>query len=118
MNKFKIRGRLYKDWKVFFVEDKQREGVRTPMAVNTVFGRYSPSAGLFMDVTVFGEDAEVIVEKTAKEDEVELTGMLKQRKYKAKDGTTRNSVGMVVKTWRRIRPETKFDPDDDSVPFE
>jgi len=119
MNKFKIRGRIYKDWKVFFVEDKMRDNAKTPMAINTVFGRYSPKTGLFMDVTVFGDDAEKIVEKTAKDDEVELTGMLRQRKFKGKDGNSRTMTSMLVKTWRRIDPETKFDPDaDEEVSFD
>jgi len=117
MNKFKIRGRIYKDWKVFFVEDKMDGNKKVPMAVNTVYGRYSPKAGLFMDITLFGDDAEAIVEKTAKDDEVELTGMLRQRKFKGKDGNSRTMTSMLVKTWRRIEAEKKYDPDEDA-PFE
>lgn len=115
MNKFKMRGNLYNDWKVFMVKQKNLEDL--PLAINVLQGRYSPKNSLFMDISLTGEDATEIMNRTKKGDEIEAMGVLRPRRFEDKaTGKKRVSITFRVKVWQKVTEDVKWDPDSD-LPF-
>jgi len=117
VNKVLWEAKLFKDWKVFMVKNpKEPDGPPTPMAVNTLMDKRGRNT-TFMDLVLFGDLAEQIVDQTGINDYVEVKGFLTQRKFlDKKTGTTRTSYSVNVQAWRKVTPESEWDPDEDA-PF-
>lgn len=116
MNKFLIRGKLFRDWKIFMVPVYGKEGAMQPMAVNTVYERNATGKGsknvdhLYMDIVIFAEEAEKIVEVTKQGDQVEMKGYLRQRKYPDKTtGQNRYKFNLIVKVWKKLDESKQWD---------
>lgn len=70
--------------------------VATDRRKNDSTGQWEDGDSTFLDVTVFGFDAETIAEEVKKGDQVIATGRLKTREYQKRDGSTGFALEIVA----------------------
>ena len=107
LNNACLVGRVTKD--PFYRTTDKGEACGFSLAVDT--GKEETS---FFDCVAFNGNASIIHNHVNKGDQVGVTGSLRQRKFKAKDGSEKSVIEIVVNTIQLLTPKKK-EPEEPSI---
>jgi single-stranded DNA-binding protein len=100
MNEVKITGTLVRDTEIKTYSNEKGDGILCPFQILNTDGRKS-----YIDVIVFGDDAELLRDKT-KGTEVYVAGAIQQNRWQ-KDGEWKSKIQIVASDIRvkKVEPE-------------
>ena len=134
MNKVIITGRLVKDPELKFIQNTGTATTTITLAVDKYNAKTKEREADFINVVVWGKQAENLAEYTVKGSQIAISGRIQTRSYEAKDGTKRYVTEVVAneveflgnkttkKEDRGLEKAVEFDDDvelvdDGDIPF-
>ena len=96
MNKVIITGRLVKDPELKFIQNTGTATTTITLAVDKYNAKTKEREADFINVVVWGKQAEALAEYTTKGSQIAISGRIQTRSYEAKDGTKRYVTEVVA----------------------
>ena len=96
MNKVIMAGRLVKDPELKFIQNTGTATTTITLAVDKYNAKTKEREADFINVVVWGKQAENLAEYTVKGSQIAISGRIQTRSYEAKDGTKRYVTEVVA----------------------
>lgn len=123
MNKVDLVGRISKDIDLKFLPDSGTATASFSMAVDRKFKKEGQPTADFINIVVWGKQAENTANYMHKGSLIAISGRLQVRSYEAKDGTKRYVTEVVAEEVQFLdkkegQAQENFNPDDDMTPVD
>jgi single-strand DNA-binding protein len=105
MAQITVQGNIGKDPEIKFLGDlaiTKFSVADTPRSKNKTTGEWEDGETIWFNVTVFGSQAEAVVDNYAKGDTVLIIGKLKQSNYTDKNGEARSSLEIAAESVSKV----------------
>ena len=96
INKVILTGRLVKDPELKFIQNTGTATATITLAVDKYNAKTKEKEADFINVVVWGKQAENLAEYTVKGSQIAISGRIQTRSYEAKDGTKRYVTEVVA----------------------
>ena len=96
MNKVIMTGRLVKDPELKFIQNTGTATTTITLAVDKYNAKTKEREADFINVVVWGKQAETLADYTTKGSQIAVSGRIQTRSYEAKDGTKRYVTEVVA----------------------
>jgi single-strand DNA-binding protein len=113
MAQITVQGNIGKDPEIKFSGDlgiTKFSVAETPRTKNKTTGQWEDGETIWFNVTVFGSQAEVVVDNYAKGDTVLVIGKFRQSTYTDKNGETRTSLEINAESIAKVARSGKSAP--------